>query len=338
VKRFCRVVILLTLGLWVLSAEKTSAQSASSIDQLLPDNTEMAFHLNVKSLLNSPVFQKHFKEDVEKHLKENARLQNVMTSLGFDPLKDVISVTATISKFIVPGPGQPPDIDVFVVIKGAFNLEKMNAGLGTLIAAANQGDKVSTSTYGDYTIYEYKDGNSKYSIYATILNKETIIASTQKSQLTDGIERGLGKKSGKLTDKFTSLLNKARNQDTFWGAFLMPTSIKDMARMSPNPDAGDVMTKFESQTVSFNLRDSLRFAINMNLTDAATAGKLKEMVDQGKEMAGTLALQNEQIGSELADVVGSLQVGQKDKMVSIQGEVKADFVDKLAKMMKERAR
>src|SRR5262245_61407862 len=126
---------LLALGLMALTACSVHAQGAD-IAKLFPDNTEMAYSFNVKSVLNSGLFQKHFKEDLEKRMKENSQLQKVMDSLGFDPMKDITSVTLTIRNFIVKQPGMPPELEMFGVIKGAFNVEKMNGGLGALIAAA----------------------------------------------------------------------------------------------------------------------------------------------------------------------------------------------------------
>jgi hypothetical protein len=67
-----------------------AAAQAVDMAKLLPDSTEMAFSLNIKNILTSAIYQKHFKEDVEKRMKENPQLQKVMESLSFDTLKDII--------------------------------------------------------------------------------------------------------------------------------------------------------------------------------------------------------------------------------------------------------
>jgi hypothetical protein len=311
------------------------AQQSADIAKLFPDNTEMAFSFNVKSLLNSALFQKHFKEDLEKRIKENNQLQAVMQSLGFDPMKDITSVTFTISKFNAKM-GGPPEADGFMIAKGAFNVEKMNGALGALIAAANQSDRVTTSKYGDFLMYEVKDQSSGKNFYATIYDKETIIGGTVKEDVTNAIERLIGRKTSSLNAKFSELLAKARNDNTIWGAIMVPTSVRDMARMAPNPELGDAIGKLETQTMNLNIKDNVKFDFSMHMSEEGAANQMKTLMDQAKDMAGALALSNEQFGSELADLVSSLQIGCNGKKVSLAGDIKADLADKLIKAMKSR--
>jgi hypothetical protein len=325
-----------TVACCLLLASVSQAQGVD-VAKLFPDSTEMAFSFNVKSVLNSAFFQKHFKEEVDKKIKENTQLQNVMASLGFDPMKDLTSVTFTVAKFN-PKFGGPPDADIFVVAKGAFNVEKMNGGLGALIAAANQGDKVSTSKYGDYLLYEVKDANSGKSFYATIMDKETVIGSTIKDDVTTAIERSAGRKTGTLNNKFADLMGKARNNNTMWAAMLIPTSVREMSKMAPQPELGDAISKLENQTMTLNIQDNIKFDVTMYMLEEAAATTMKTLMEQAKDLAGAAALANEQLGSELADVVGSLQIGANGKKVSIAGDIKADIVDKIVKAMKERGR
>jgi acetaldehyde dehydrogenase (acetylating) len=119
----------------------------------------------------------------------------------------------------------------------------------------------------------------------------------------------------------------------------MPSSVKDFAKMAPNADAGEAISKLESETFTLNVRDNVKFALNMNMTEASAATKLKELIDQVKDnVLGPAALTNEQLGSELADLVGSIQVGAHDKAVTLQIEAKADFIDKAVKLVKDRGR
>ncbi|HMO35687.1 MAG TPA: hypothetical protein PKA06_06565, partial [Gemmatales bacterium] len=197
---------MLALGVHVQAQEK------GDIAKLFPDNTEMAFSFNVKSLLSSSFFQKHFKQDLDEAIKNNAQLQRVMETISFDPMRDLTTVTFTISKFNLRM-GGAPDVDGFAVLRGAFNVEKMNGALGALIAAANAGDRVNTSRYGDFVIYEVKDASSGKAFYATIFDKETIFGGTVKEDVTNAIERAIGRKSGTLNNKFAELMSKARNNN-----------------------------------------------------------------------------------------------------------------------------
>jgi hypothetical protein len=331
-------VRMLTLGCLLAFASGVNAQGFD-IAKLFPDNTEMAFSFNVKSLLNSSFFQKHFKEEVDKQLKNNAQLQKVMETISFDPMRDLVTVTFTISKFAVTNPGSPPDVDGFAVVRGAFNVEKMNGALGALIAAANAGDRVTTSKFGDYILYEVKDARSGKSFHATIFDKETIFGGTVKEDVTNAIERAIGRKAGTLNNRFTDLMGKARNDNTMWGAILTPSSVKNMVQNSPAPlEVADTIAKLDAQTMNLNIKDNIRFEHTMYMAEEGAASQLKTQMDQLKELAGAFVLSNEQIGAELADIVSSLQVGSNGKKVSLTGDIKAELADKIVKVMKERGR
>lgn len=327
--------LLLTLGCLLAFTCSVNAQAAD-IAKLFPDNTEMAFSFNVKSLLNSSFFQKHFKAELDKALKENAQLQKVMETISFEPTRDLTTVTFTISKFNLQIGGRP-DIDGFAVVRGAFNVEKMNGALGALIAAANSGDKVSTEKYGDFILYTVKDANSGKSFYATIYDKETIFGGTVKEDVTNAIERAIGRKTGTLNNKFSELMAKARNDNTMWGAIITPSSVKDMSKMAP-PEVGDTMSKLDAQTMNLNIKDNIKFEVNMFMAEEGAASQMKTQMDQAKELAGAAVLSNEQIGAELADIVSSLQVGSNGKKVSLTGDIKAELLDKVVKIMKDRGK
>jgi hypothetical protein len=131
---------------------------------------------------------------------------------------------------------------------------------------------------------------------------------------------------------------KARNNNTMWGALVIPASIRELSKMSPNPEMGDAISKLESQTMNLNIKDDIKFDVSMYMTEESAASQFKTLMDQAKEMAGAFALSNEQFGAELADLVSSLQIGSNGKKVSLSGDIKADLLDKLVKVMKDRGR
>lgn len=327
---------LIALGLMLGLACSVQAQG-TDIAKLFPDNTEMAFSFNLKNVLNSGIYQKHFKEEIDKRIKDNAKLVKIMETLSFDYQKDITSVTFTVSNFIFKQPGTPPDSDMFAVIKGAFNVEKLNGALGALIAAANEGGRVTTSKFGEYVLYEVKDTSSGKNFYGLVYDKETLIGGNVKQDVTNAVERLAGRKMGTLNTKFSDLMNKARNDNTMWGAIIIPSSVREMAKMAP-PNVSDVIGKFETQTINLNVKDNVKFDVTMYLQDNEAASAMKGLMDQAKDFLGAAALADEQLGSELADLVSSLQVGSNGKKVSLAGDIKAELVDKIVKAMKDRGK
>jgi len=320
-------VFLLALGLALAGA--TAAPAAPPPEKFLPDNTEMVFCADVRTLLDSPLAKKYLTDEVKKKLTGNEKLSKLMASLNFDPLRDVSQVTVAVAKFQVTGPGAPPEAEAMFIVRGKFDVEKMTAGVGALIAADDNA-KVATSTYGQFTIYERKDGGGK-PMYATILDKDTILAGTSKDFVTDGIERGLGKKTGSLSKEFKGVLAKADTKQPFWLALSIPSSVKDMAKSQPQ---GEVVEKIAAITLGAGVGDSITLSLNLYATDAPTAAQIKAGFMQAKEFMGVMALQQQEFGAELSDLINNLQIAESNNMVSMKAEVKGDLIDKLVKKAK----
>src|SRR5438128_2254889 len=66
---------------------------AAEIDRYLPAHADMVMSVNVRQVVDSPVFKEHFHELARKWVK-TAPAGQVMTLLDLDPLKDVQRITA----------------------------------------------------------------------------------------------------------------------------------------------------------------------------------------------------------------------------------------------------
>src|SRR6516165_1850557 len=66
---------------------------AAEPDKYLPNDTEAIVVLNVKQILDSPLVKKHLAEKIRDEIKNNAEVSKVLEALGFDPLKDLSSIT-----------------------------------------------------------------------------------------------------------------------------------------------------------------------------------------------------------------------------------------------------
>ena len=66
---------------------------AAEVDKYLPADAEFVSHLNVRQLLDSAVVKKHAVEKLRDLLKGQEHASSVLEALGFDPFKDLTSIT-----------------------------------------------------------------------------------------------------------------------------------------------------------------------------------------------------------------------------------------------------
>src|SRR6266446_1191924 len=72
---------------------------AAEVDKYLPTETEFVSHVNVKQLLDSAIVKKHAVDKLRDLLKGQDQASAVLEALGFDPFKDLASVTIAGSSF-----------------------------------------------------------------------------------------------------------------------------------------------------------------------------------------------------------------------------------------------
>jgi hypothetical protein len=319
-----RILVLgLALGL-------TSAAAAAPPEKLFPDNTTMLFSVNLKGLVDSPLYQKALKGRLEELMKGNERFTGIMRSMSFDPMKDLSSFTVAIGNFNVDLAGGPPrpDVEAVIILKGNFDIQKVETALEALISAGGR-DRVSVSKLGTRTLFEIKQDGDR-SMFGVFIDKETVALCDSKDNLQIVIDKAEGKKTTKLTKEFETALAKADTRRTVWGAMIMPESIKQLASMAPQ---GAVMEKIESMNFSVNVKENLEIELNAYAADNDSAAEFKKLLDQAKELMGIAALQapDEQDSKDISDFISSLRISNNQKLVSMKGELKGSMIERAVK-------
>src|SRR5262245_58717183 len=157
---------------------------AADASKLVPADAEQVVFVNVEALLKSELVKKHALDQVKAALKDNADAKKLFDAIGLDPLKDINSV-------LVANAGQKGD-KVLVVAQGKFDLEKIHK-LAEAVAREKK-DELKILKEGTKTVYQgTKDGNS---LYASFVDKNTMVASTSKAYVVAAL-KGEGGKPGK---------------------------------------------------------------------------------------------------------------------------------------------
>src|SRR5262245_58516414 len=112
--RFGRV----SLGAVALAALAFTASLQAADPKYFPPDTEIVFSINVKQILGSELLKankdklEQLKELIKSQLPGDAVAQKYLEKMGFDPFKDLTSVT------IAMPPSKDPDA-VFIIVQGA---------------------------------------------------------------------------------------------------------------------------------------------------------------------------------------------------------------------------
>lgn len=322
------------LGCLVMGLAASTLQAAPPPHQLIPDNTEMLFHFNIKNFMESSLVKGGLKDNVKSLMDENKQLKGILDSIGFDPFRDLTSMTIALGNFKVDVSGGPPqpNVEVLFILKGKFEKEKINTSLKTLISAGGQ-DKVGIGSMGDNTLYEFKEGNKP--MFACILDNETMAASDRKEELQNVIDRLGGKKTTKLSKEFTTMLGRADQKRTGYAVMMMPGSIKDMSAGMPN---GEIVEKIEGMNIIIDVKENITIDFNTFTTDDAAAKQFETMLNQAKDFLGIMALNapDPEDSKDISDIISTMRVSANKNMVSVKLEIKGTLIQRAIKKAKDR--
>ena len=93
---------------------------AAEVDKYLPEDTQIVLVVNTQQLLDAPLVKKHFLQALRELIKASDDVAKDLESLGFDPLKDLTSITGAISSTGNEAKG-------LVILHGRFDKAKFKA-------------------------------------------------------------------------------------------------------------------------------------------------------------------------------------------------------------------
>lgn len=326
----------------VLGFGVTHAQAVDP--KYLPSDTEIVFTVNLKQILASDVVKKNkdaveqIKAKVEKEIANrpdaaelNCQLTKYLKALGFDPLKDLHSIT------VATGATSNTE-NLFIVIEGNFNADKFYDTAED--AAKNDGDVVKISKEGNDRIIERtpKDGNAPS--FASLSGKDTLIVAGSKVGLTDGLARVAGTKKNNLKKEVRSLLETTNSKQSISFVATGAAIAKVMDEKTPDANRKQVdgviekVKDIEGFSGAVTFGENVQFLIGVNTKDADTA---KNMAKEGQQilMIAQLGLQLQAQNNEkllpLIAIVRTLKIASEGSNLLIQGQIAPDVITDLLK-------
>lgn len=189
-------------SLWLsaaLLAVLTAPASAADVDKYLLEDTDALLTLNVRGLVDSPVFKKNYLPLIQKGLKEHAELQKQLQESGFDPLKDIDRIILVNSETCHRAKDEKnPQSAPFVILRGRFDPAKIHTKLEFIAKFAPKVLQIHAGASGG-SIYELTI--EQKSFYFAFPEKTALVGSLFKDQVQDALDKGTGKKKSQLKYK-----------------------------------------------------------------------------------------------------------------------------------------
>ena len=310
---------------WLLLAAALAAMclagSARAVDadKMIPADAEAVVSVNVRQLLDSDLFKKYGKDDVEKGLQDD-KAKKLLDAIGLNPLKDIDSVLLTSA-----GGAEKPK--VLVVARGKFDVSKIQTAAENY--AKSKPEELKITKEGDLTIYEGK-GDNKQTVYAHLVSDgKTLLASTDKSYLLDAIKNPSAGPSKELT----TALGKVPGKESVWMAAVVTEAMKE--QMASNPQTKNLAGKLESITGSINVTSDVALDLVIHTADAMAAGDVKKMLNQVKPILTLMAQSNEDAAPIVQDLIDNLKITTDQSSVKVSLKVSEEVIEKASKQEKK---
>ena len=306
-------VLVLAVGSFAISYAQESRQEASKVQ--LPADTQALIRLNFRAMIDSPLAKKMGIEKASEIIK-SVPGGEILTEMGFDPLKDIDSIT-------VAAPGGGDMEKGLIIVAGKFKADKLVAKANE--EAKNNEDKVKIHKAGDKTIFESKDffPDQQVPMFMMIASNSTILASTQKEYL----EKAFANSGSKLVNKDFSALVEKLDPDL---AISMVAVSSAFPSKSLPEQAKAIMDGIESIGGGIGIDKDVTLKINVFTKDEDSSKKLKETMDQGMAQAlgflGLMAAQQKEL-TPVLEFVKSMKTSSKAKMMSLEGKLPGKMIE-----------
>jgi hypothetical protein len=310
----------------VVAAGRASAQA----NKYIAEDAEWVFTVNVRQILDSKLVKDNqqtvdlLKKELQNQIDKNRDVANLQKVLGFDPFRDLNSIT-----FAAPG-GKDPHKGM-IVINGTIDAKKLAD------AAQLQQDKIKVHQNGARKIYEIPIPDKNETLYLTLANKNDLVLTGS----LDGLKAALSQfDAGRpsASKELQTLLARTNAQQSI--SFVATRSgLEKFIKDSGNPQAqaiAPLVQQIEGVTSSITFAKDIDFQITVEAKDAETAKKLAKDTTQGLVFLNLMVQGQAQQNPQLApavDIVKTLRTSAQGNTVIISGRVTAEVVQQGIKMI-----
>ena len=314
-----RFTLLLALAL----APTGGTLRAADIDPLVPPDTEGYLGINVKAALESPLEQ--LLPSLKDALDDLPIAKEAFSELGFDPLKDL-------HRLIFASAGGTDTDRGLVIAHGTFDAAKFEKRAKE--AAENNGDvfkihEVRLGADATVNVWEVIVTGQDMSIFVALVSNKILVASPGKDYVIDAIKQHRSKKKATLKNKaFQALVENIDAKQTVSVAFLGKALAAAAGDALP-AGVTDALAKVEAVGGGLTIGKEVKLDLLVTSKDADSADSIRKTLDKSAKigMIGlALLVEGRKELEVLLEVVKTIKVGGKAKVVSVSARLTADML------------
>ena len=303
-----------------------SPVSAAEADKYLPEDTGGLISINVKQVVDSPLFKKTYLPVLQKELNAKPDALKLLRDVGIDPFRDIDRLVVVSADSCAPKNSN--DAGVFVILHGRFDPARIQAKIAEV--SPYVGKVLQIHKAGNGTLYEVTAEDRSF--FFALADRTTAVFAARREPVSDALDRAAGKKKGLVKDEgLRKLIAKADAKQALWVAANGHTTVGfDRILAGPKPKGGEMARRtlgdsgISEVTGGFWVTDGLKAAFGVEVQDATMASavgnalqnELGKTIDKGFD--GALD------GQRLAPVrefLKEMVISGDGKHVVIQSEV-----------------
>jgi hypothetical protein len=317
------------------AADNRPETAPEPVSKYLPNDSDYVVRVNFQQAQKAPLLKKALGQ-LKEHLHQG-EAQKILGALGFDPLKDLSTLT-------VAGPISQDPKKPLAIINGRFDQDKFNK-------AAEEHAK----QHADHLKIEKKFGhkvwvvsppnpqpNAPDTYYVVLADKHTIFVTAGEDPLKEALEKISGKATTKLNKELAPLVAKINPEQTLT-VLLLPGAIAHADFLPPQVgQLKKALEKYKTVRVGLTLGEDIKLKTIIGAVDENAAKQLGMQIKKGLTVApallGLAAMQNEQIApfiDTITDVLKTIKTEAKGSSVEIRSTISKELIKKMEEAAKK---
>lgn len=302
---------------------------AADLDPYLPADTESYLSVNVRQVIDSPLFQKQLLAPAKKMLLDagGETLQGILKDLGVDPFKDIDRVT-------IVSPSTKEADRGLIIVHGRFDQAKFKTKGEDEAKKNPDALKLHTISLGggaSHTLWEViLPQQQDTSIFVALPTNRTLLVSPGKDYVVDALKQHHAKKKPSLKNKdIAALLEKMDSKQSVSVAMLGQSVGKADNGLVPM-FLTEAFGGIEAIGGGMTVNDDVKLELLLASKDSDSAQKMQKALDKMlKASLVGLALLGEERKelSLLLEVLKSIKISNKSKVVSVTGRLTQDLLE-----------
>jgi hypothetical protein len=305
------------------------ASQAAALDPHLPADTQLYVSLDLKKILDSPLFKDHLLGPARDALKGVDGVTELLDELGLDPFKDI-------SRVIIASPDTKEADRGLVILHGTFDAAKLKAKAAKLKKEKDESVKVHDVPLGGgvkHEVYEVVlPGDA--SLFVALAAPKVLLASPGKDYIIDALKQGrAGKKPALKSKQVQELIEQLDAKNTL--SIAVPGKmLGEVGKVDWLPGkANEALAAIDTVGGGLAIGEEFRIDLAISSKDEENAKTVRDYLKTGMKLAlaGLAFLGDENnpgIGL-LFEVVKSAKVGGKGRVATLTAELKAGTLKEL---------